>query len=90
MAFDCSLPLMQSCPSLRPAAWASIDLGYTASVGSVTVLAGPVTPAGTLARIYVTGPEMEMNEDSLCGSDFQLQPGGWVAAACNVTVLLAR
>jgi len=65
----------------------SVDLGYTATVGVVTVLAGPSVAPYTFARALVkSSAQQDVRNAAVCDDDgLQLQPGRPAVVACNVT-----
>ena len=65
----------------------SVDLGYTATVGAITVLAGPSVAPNTFARALVKSTDQQdMHDAPVCGdAGLQLQPDRPAVVACNVT-----
>lgn len=65
----------------------SVDLGYTGTVGAITVLAGPSVAPNTFARALVkSSAQQDLRDGLVCGdAGLMLQPGQPAVVACNVT-----
>lgn len=76
---------VQLAPDANNIAWAHVDLGYLATLGSVVVRAGPNFTAGTEARAYVTRTaDEELSTTVACNTEGRaLQPDTWNSATCN-------
>lgn len=70
-----------------PAAVVSVDLGYTATVGAITLLAGASVAPNTFARVLVkSNAQQDLHNAPVCGdAGLRLQPGQPAVVACNVT-----